>query len=103
MSPYGVGLDSKNLTNSLLLGCKRLKKAQYGHWFHFSLEERIFWIAALRRSGGRSSTFSLWSNQVMAIKLSPLLSLAISFDENESDFYWSLYAILKLLHREKPL
>jgi hypothetical protein len=80
-------LDSKNLTNSLLLGCKRLKKAQYGHCFHFSLEERIFGIAALRRSGADRPTFSLGSNQVMAIKLSPLLSLAISFDENESDFY----------------
>jgi hypothetical protein len=78
-----------------------LKKAQYGHWFHFSLEETFFGIAALGRSATERPTFSLRSNQVMAIKLSPLLALAISFDENESDFYWSLYVISAFLHRRK--
>jgi len=37
----------------------------------------------------------------MAIKLSPLLALAISFDENESDFYWSFCVISAFPHRRK--
>jgi hypothetical protein len=36
----------------------------------------------------------------MAITLSSLLLLAISFDENESDFYQPLYAILRALPSE---
>jgi hypothetical protein len=46
MGPDGIRLDRENLTSSFLLGCERLKKAQYRHLPSFRLEEKIFEIAA---------------------------------------------------------